>query len=445
MKAIGADTLPVGADTLPVGVVRVDEQGTITAANEWFAQWAGTSAEGLVGRAVSEFVVHAHDDLFPDGRGPGPWMMIDPRTPERAVLAARRSEADGDVLVFFEASERLDALAHLRRSYALADRTRTRLQLIMDSSVAFANASTEDELAEVLAATTARAYGAEASTVYLHKHDGTSVVAAGDDVLGGELDAETIIGLVSAPRRIVQLVDRSDAERLLPGLGERMRDAGIHALIAAPLHHEESDFGAFVAWFRHTRTFDSEAAPLAEALMGQAAQALATLRLQERLSHAAMHDEVTGLPNRRMLESQLEELSGSTGCAVLFVDLDEFKAVNDRFGHHTGDRVLGEVAKRLLSGVRTDDVVARYGGDEFVVVACDVADVSAATDIAARLLDALHGDETDPRSRRFSASIGIVLAPPGSTYSVDVLIRRADRAMYRAKAEGGDRAVMADD
>ncbi|MFC5859372.1 diguanylate cyclase domain-containing protein [Agromyces flavus] len=159
-----------------------------------------------------------------------------------------------------------------------------------------------------------------------------------------------------------------------------MRAAGVHALIAAPLHHEEMDFGAFISWFHHVRTFDDEAAPLAEALAGQAAQALATLRLQNRLAHAATHDDVTGLPNRRLLELELSTIVGEVGCATLFVDLDGFKEVNDRLGHHAGDRLLHDAGRRLLSGgarrrrgrplrrdefvivCRTDDPAARDGG-----------------------------------------------------------------------------------
>ena len=152
-----------------------------------------------------------------------------------------------------------------------------------------------------------------------------------------------------------------------------MSAAGVRAFIAAPLHHEETDFGAFVSWFHHERTFDDEAAPLAEALAGQAAQALATLRLQAQLAHAATHDQVTGLPNRRLLETQMDEIVGASRCAVLFIDLDGFKRVNDRLGHQAGDRMLCEVGTAAADGVRAGDLVARYGGDEFVIV-CEISD-----------------------------------------------------------------------
>ncbi|WP_344059423.1 GGDEF domain-containing protein [Microbacterium pumilum] len=434
-----------GANALPVGLVRLRRSGEISEANRWFSEWVGTALDGIVGRSIDEFLVHAQEDLFPADVGPGPWVMLHAREHDRAVMVSRHRDGADDVLVIAEASERFRALTDLRRRYALADRTRTRLELVMDTSVAFSTASTEEHLAEILADSTARAYRAEESTVYLHEQDGTSAIAAGRDALGGRLDADSLIGLVSEPRQVVKVVDDEDGERLMTGLGSAMKAAGIRALIAAPLHHEEIDFGAFISWFHHERTFDDEAAPLAEALAGQAAQALATLRLQARLAHAATHDEVTGLPNRRLLETQMGEIVSATGCAVLFIDLDGFKSVNDRWGHQAGDRMLHDVAQRLLTGVRAGDLVARYGGDEFVVV-CQISEPSVAVEITERILTLLRGDPTRPSTHQpLSASIGVAIAPPGSELVAEQVIRRADLAMYRAKTAGGNRIAFAED
>ena len=433
------------SDALPVGLVRLKQSGEISEANRWFSEWVGTTIDAVVGRSIDEFLVHAQEDLFPADAGPGPWVMLHAREHDRAVMVSRHRHGADDVLVIEEASERFRALTDLRRRYALADRTRTRLELVMDTSVAFSTASTEANLAEILADSTVRAYRAEETTVYLHKPDGTSAVAAGRDPLDGRVDAGSLIALVSAPRRVVKVVGGAAGERVMTGLGAAMRAGGIRALIAAPLHHEETDFGAFISWFHHERTFDDEAAPLAEALAGQAAQALATLRLQARLAHAATHDEVTGLPNRRMLETQMDEIVSGTGCAVLFIDLDGFKSVNDRLGHQAGDRMLHEVAQRLLMGVRSGDLVARYGGDEFVVV-CEISEPSVAVEITERILALLRGDPTRPGThQRLSASIGVAIAPPGSEVVAEQLIRRADLAMYRAKMAGGNRIAFAED
>ena len=425
-----------GAGALPVGVVHLDRDGMILRANAWFATWAGIAQDEAVGREVTEFLVRAPEDLLSADDGIGPWMMVHARDHGRAVIVTRHRRAEDDVLVMAEASERFHALRDLRRRYALADRTRSRLELVMDSSVAFSTATTEERLAEILADTAARAYGAEESTVYLHQPDGPSVIAAGFDGLDGRFDADALVAMVSAPRRVVKVVGEEAGERLLTGLGTAMRAAGVHALLAAPLHHEETDFGAFVSWFHHERTFDDEASPLAEALAGQAAQSLATLRLQARLAHAATHDEVTGLPNRRLLEAHLDELARSAQCAALFIDLDDFKGVNDRLGHHAGDRMLRDAGQRLSSAVRADDLVARYGGDEFIVL-CEVADAAAAREIADRILTVLRGGESDPlRRHALRASIGVAVAARGGELASD-LIRRGAVAGLRAQSGGG--------
>lgn len=433
------------ATALPVGVVRVDRDGMIVDADAWFAQWSGMAMSEVVGRPIGGFLVHSPDDLLSGDVGDGPWMMLDASGQGRAVMVTRRRDGAHDVLVMSEATARWRALADLRRSYALADRTRTRLQLVMDSAIALSTATTEERLAQILSDTTARAYRAEQSTVYLHLADATSALAAGYDPFDGRVDVEKLIALAGEPRRVVKVVGTAAADELMPGLGDAMQLAGVRAFLAAPLHHEEIDFGAFISWFHHDRTFDDEAAPLAEALANQAAQALATLRLQSRLAHAATHDDVTGLPNRRLLEAGLGHIIGSSTCAAIFIDLDGFKSVNDRLGHQAGDRMLRDAGARLLSGVRAGDLVARYGGDEFVL-ACEVADATVAMEIAERLLDLLRGDPAHrAASGPLRASIGVAVAPAGTTLLAEQLIRRADLAMYRAKSAGGDRIVLADD
>ena len=161
--------------------------------------------------------------------------------------------------------------------------------------------------------------------------------------------------------------------------------------------------------------------------------------LHDRLSHQALHDPLTELPNRTQLERQLGEAITRCGpadrVAVLFLDLDGFKAVNDELGHDHGDELLVQVAGRLRTCVRDGDTVARLGGDEFViVVGSDEAELDAAR-VASRTLDGLAEPfRVGGHAVRVGASIGIAVG--GSSAQADMLLREADAAMYRAKDRG---------
>ena len=160
-------------------------------------------------------------------------------------------------------------------------------------------------------------------------------------------------------------------------------------------------------------------------------------RAEQELEHHAHHDPLTGLANRRRLEQALRQAlaqaAGSGGqLALLYVDLDGFKQVNDRGGHEAGDRVLREVAQRLRAGLRQDDLAARMGGDEFVVLLPD-CDATRAAAVAS----ALRQDLRQPRALRdgpvqMDASIGIACFPADGR-TPDELLARADAAMYASR------------
>ncbi|GAB7045424.1 GGDEF domain-containing protein [Catenuloplanes indicus] len=168
----------------------------------------------------------------------------------------------------------------------------------------------------------------------------------------------------------------------------------------------------------------------------------ATLRTAEIL---ASTDQLTGLANRRRFHDRWQaSLDAPTGpTALLYIDLDGFKPVNDAHGHATGDAVLTAVADRIRTTVRADDVVARLGGDEFAVI-LPVTDDARATQVAARILAALDAPIATPAGPiRVGASIGMITAPPGS--DAEQQLRRADAAMYAAKAAGRNRLHHAAD
>ena len=170
---------------------------------------------------------------------------------------------------------------------------------------------------------------------------------------------------------------------------------------------------------------------------------------QEREAFIALHDSLTQLPNRHFLMEQLSQVLSLARrrhgrVAVLFMNLDHFKTVNDSLGHHAGDQLLRNVAERLRNGVSDADVVARLGGDEFVVVLTDIQTPDDAAMVADKLLDSMHGVFTvDHLPFTISPSIGISLFPDHGA-SADVLLRCADAAMQHAKESGrGNRQFYA--
>lgn len=164
------------------------------------------------------------------------------------------------------------------------------------------------------------------------------------------------------------------------------------------------------------------------------------LIVQEKIAHMARHDALTGLPNRlafnEALAKILAEGRARRKAAVLFLDLDSFKEVNDTLGHAEGDALLQLVAQRLKSSVRASDTVARFGGDEFAIVQFDIRRPSDAVDLAERIIkDLAEPFDLDGNLIFMGVSIGIALAPKDSELPKE-LLRAADTALYRAKAEG---------
>jgi len=176
-------------------------------------------------------------------------------------------------------------------------------------------------------------------------------------------------------------------------------------------------------------------------LAGLAATALSNAGLLDRIRHQAEHDPLTGLPNLRLVDrlaavGMADAARRGSPVAVLFVDLDAFKPVNDRFGHACGDRLLVEAASRLRGAVRGADTVGRVGGDEFVVVLSQVGYPAGAQAVAERIVQAFAEPFViDGTSVSVGASVGVAVAGPGEG-TLATLLGRADAAMYRAKQKG---------
>ncbi|MDQ2802759.1 MAG: EAL domain-containing protein, partial [Pseudomonadota bacterium] len=163
-------------------------------------------------------------------------------------------------------------------------------------------------------------------------------------------------------------------------------------------------------------------------------------RSEKRIAHMARHDALTGLPNRLLFRDRMDEAVARLGrgeaFALLYLDLDNFKTVNDALGHAVGDQLLRAVTDRLQACLREVDTVARLGGDEFAVILPGTANADAARQIARRLINVV-GDrlEIGGHAIAVGVSIGVALAP-GDGATADTLLMHADLALYRAKAEG---------
>jgi diguanylate cyclase (GGDEF)-like protein/PAS domain S-box-containing protein len=283
-------------------------------------------------------------------------------------------------------------------------------------------------------------------------HAGPMLLAIGRDVSARRaaerrLRAVSALGeraLAGAPLEELAADAVEQLRLLLPLERAELRATGADVLAfgddsrGTALRFELGPEDELVTWF--ARPIDEDGTAFVRALASILGTALVRLRSEERMRHEALHDSLTGLANRTLLRDRLEHALArsareGTDTGVLFVDVDEFKRVNDQFGHAAGDRVLTEIGQRLLHAVRPADTVARLGGDEFVVV-CEAIDEATALALGQRLDAAIR--KPLGIAGQLSASIGIALGREDA----DSLLAGADAAVYAAKAAGRGRVEL---
>ncbi|HEY4604429.1 MAG TPA: EAL domain-containing protein [Blastococcus sp.] len=223
--------------------------------------------------------------------------------------------------------------------------------------------------------------------------------------------------------------------------------------LAVPLRGGAGIIGAIVVTDRlgEVRTYDADDVLLLETVANHASVALQNGELIDKLRHEAMHDALTGLPNRanlqRRLTAALDEVAAgrSRGAAVMILDLDGFKEVNDTLGHQQGDLLLVEVAERLRTAVGAVGTVARLGGDEFAILVSGTDDEDRVVQVGRRVLRSLEQPVAlDGMDVEVGGSLGVAVAPEHAQ-DVSALLKRADMAMYDAKASArGLRVYEAD-
>jgi diguanylate cyclase (GGDEF)-like protein len=244
------------------------------------------------------------------------------------------------------------------------------------------------------------------------------------------------------------VVDDYESETRFSG-AEVLLQHGAISGITVPIRGRERPFGVLAVHVRALRAFSTDDVNFLQSVANVLAAAIERRRSEAETRHQALHDPLTGLPNRALFRDRLQHALArsrrrDTTLAVLFLDVDHFKVVNDSLGHEAGDDLLKALAPRLAQAVRVGDTVARFGGDEFVLLCEDVADEREALDIAERVKEcfceplAIAGGE-----HHVSASIGVAL-PSGTHDGPESLIRDADAAMYRAKERGRARFEVFD-
>ncbi len=223
------------------------------------------------------------------------------------------------------------------------------------------------------------------------------------------------------------------------------RAAGLVAQVSYPIWVQDQRFGISLAFKSMPASLDAVVDDIAS-LANTIRPALLRKINEERIRHVAHHDDLTQLSNRLVFQDRLSEAvaaaaGGEQGLALLCLDLDGFKAVNDMRGHEVGDKLLSAVATRLRDSVRAGDTVARVGGDEFAIIQLLEGQPAPATSLADRLIARIGQPfEIGPHRLTIGVSVGVAIHPPAGTITPDVLLRYADTALYRAKAAGRNTA-----
>lgn len=431
------------------------------------SQYAGETADGLrlrVGEGITGWVAATGEAIIVPDSARDPHALDVPGgnevTEESMLLAPLRSDGrvSGVVVLSRIGLHRFDEddLRLLRvladqaavaidnaRLLATRDRMVAEMAALLEISRAGSEATSEAELADLLAGHMRRSSGADACLISRLDESTTELVRLGADGLPRAPERWDYLSLPTVREVILgkggSFHHRARAD-LDPPEDRRLAALGGSSEILLPLTVSGRVIGLVELIFRAgPRSVERGEADLLCAMANHVAAALENSHLVERLRRAAEIDLISGVYSHRHLQDRLPEETARAArnhspLAVLMVDLDDFKRINDEHGHESGDRVLRAVAACLRAAVRANDVVARYGGDEFVVLMPDT-DERAARVVIDRIVESVAGTAhtmSDGTTRRVTCSVGLAVRPrDGRTGTA--LLRAADAAMYEHK------------
>ena len=445
-------------DNAAVGITTVDLRGIITEVNEKFLDMLGHTREELLGRNVA-------DITFPEDRAHGLRSAEEAMHDAAAVVAEQRFVCrDGRVLwvrrtvsAILGKDGKPDYLVNVVED--IADRKQEELRRTMEHAVTRALAG-EDSLVKlfpVVIRDICQNMGWEFGVAWVWDREvqGLKVCATwgADAPEVQEFVADSMqrtikpkageqLGLI---RRTYSAGEAVWISNVSPAQGFRRANliwsAGLRGAFAFPLLRGTEVVGVMEFYHRGTHEPEKALIGTAQSIGRQIGQYMGRREAEEALKFVAGHDGLTRLPNRMMFNQRLEHAlalaqRGGNQLAVLFIDLDRFKVINDTLGHEAGDALLCEVAERLKGQLRTTDTVARLGGDEFVVLIENVTDPVYVGSLANKLITALSASFVLAGGEySVTASIGVSTYPDDGG-DVQTLLKHADIAMYRSKEQG---------
>jgi diguanylate cyclase (GGDEF)-like protein/PAS domain S-box-containing protein len=463
-------------DASPNPIITVDGRGRIVYASPRVLESFGWSPADLLGEPIERLVPsrlterhgaqRAGYRLHPTARPMGSGLELTARRydgtefPVEISLAPVRSRRGPlvfativDITARANLQEQLEQThAELRRHADELEQRGREMSLLAQMGELLESCQSLDEAYAVIAGIAEPLFAGDAGAVYALASSGTVVEAVA--AWGSPPPVRSVFSPTDCwalRRGRLHVVHEGDPELECPHIEEPIA-AG---LLCEPLAAQTETLGLLHIQVRRRAVGKARAALLADrerlvkTLGEQLALALANIRLRATLREQSSRDPLTGLFNRRYMEESLDRevrraAREGYGLGLLMADLDNFKQLNDAFGHAAGDAVLGRIGRFLGAAVRGGDIACRFGGEEFVVI-LPKASLDDTRRRAEALRDGLKVHQLDEPTRLFppaTISVGVALYPDHGT-SVEQLLLAADSAMYRAKAQGRDRVVVA--